>query len=84
MRTVRAPVPIEATDGTQRSGWFGPGSSKSRAQSEARYGGVGIHDAELHTCGAGVGDARCSLLHPAGRSRAGRRATCGMRRNHID
>jgi len=66
---------FRSDDGTQRSVGFGSGSPKSRAQSEARCERVGIHDAELHTCGAGVGDARCSLLHPAGRSRAGRRAT---------
>jgi len=71
---------FRSDDGTQRSGRFGDGSS-NRALI-ARHGAGGrIHGAELQLCGAGVVDARSSLLQCVRWSRAGRRATHGMRQN---
>jgi len=78
MRTVRAPVPFEATTalrGRDDSVMAPPTVRSQRGMAR----GVGIHGAELQLCGAGVVDTRCSLLHRVRWSRAGRRATHGMR-----
>jgi len=73
---------FRSDSGTQRSERFGSGSS-NRVPVGGTARGVGIHGAKLQIAGRASSTDGAARLHRPRWSRAGRRATRGMRRNIV-